>query len=182
VGADGAVAIDANEGLDVYQARSFARSIADYNISFFEEPLDDNDILRLADFRREAPMPIAAGHYETSLARWRDMAVNNSVDILLMNVCSGGGFTAGVKVAALAEAFGMPLNHGGGYANFNMHLHAGVAHGGLCEWHLETVALIRALYKGMPELIGDRLVLPTTPGLGFELNRDALKEFAVKPA
>jgi len=53
----------------------------------------------------------------------------------------------------------MPLNHGGGYANFNMHLHAGVAHGGLCEWHLETVALIRALYKGMPELIGDRLVL-----------------------
>ncbi len=75
----------------------------------------------------------------------------------------------------------VPIANAGAYANFNMHLHAGVASGGLCEWHLSAVAMCRVLYKGVPELTGgDRIVLPTIPGLGFELNRDAMKDFAAK--
>ena len=180
-GPEASVSIDANESLDEYQARHFAREIAGYNIGFFEEPLRANDIHRLADFRREAPMPIAAGQNEGQLSRWRDMVENNAVDLLQMNVCIGGGFTAGVKVAALAQAFGVPIANAGAYSSFNMHLHAGVANGGLCEWHLNAVAMERVLYRGLPELTGgDRLVLPTAPGLGFELNRDALRDFAVK--
>jgi L-alanine-DL-glutamate epimerase-like enolase superfamily enzyme len=180
-GSEASVSIDANESLDEYQARHFAREIAGYNIGFFEEPLRANDIHRLADFRREVPMPIAAGQNEGQLSRWRDMVENNAVDLLQMNVCIGGGFTAGVKVAALAQAFGVPIANAGAYSSFNMHLHAGVANGGLCEWHLNAVAMERVLYNGLPELTGgDRLALPTAPGLGFELNRDALRDFAVK--
>jgi hypothetical protein len=42
--------------------------------------------------------------------------------------------------------------------------------------------MCRVLYTGLPELIGgDRLVLSDKPGLGFALNRDALRDFAVKP-
>jgi len=64
-----------------------------------------------------------------------------------------------------------------------MHLHAGVANGGPCEWHLNAVAMCKVLYNGVPELTGgDHLILPEKPGLGFELNRDALRDFAVKPA
>jgi hypothetical protein len=33
-----------------------------------------------------------------------------------------------------------------------MHLHAGVANGGLCEWHLNAVAYCSVLYKGLPDL------------------------------
>jgi L-alanine-DL-glutamate epimerase-like enolase superfamily enzyme len=180
-GPDATVSIDANESLDEYQARHLARRLADYNVGFFEEPLRGNDIQRLAEFRREAPMPIAAGQNEGALSRWREMMENNSVDLLQLNVCMGGGFTAGVKVAGMAQAFGVPIANAGAYSNFNMHLHAGVANGGLCEWHLSAVAMCRVLYKGVPELTGgDRIVLPTTPGLGFELNRDAMKDFAAK--
>jgi L-rhamnonate dehydratase len=180
-GPDATVSIDANESLDEYQARHLARQLADFNIGFFEEPLRGNDIQRLAEFRREAPMPIAAGQNEGALSRWREMMENNSVDLLQLNVCMGGGFTAGVKVAGMAQAFGVPIANAGAYSNFNMHLHAGVANGGLCEWHLSAVAMCRVLYKGVPELTGgDRIVLPTTPGLGFELNRDAMKDFAGK--
>ncbi|MGH9592764.1 MAG: mandelate racemase/muconate lactonizing enzyme family protein, partial [Bryobacteraceae bacterium] len=177
------VFIDANQSLDEFQARNFARQIAPYNIGFFEEPLRANDIHRLADFRREAPMPIAAGQNEGALSRWRDMLENNAVDILQFNVCMAGGFTAGMKIAGMAQAFGVPIDNAGGYSNFNMHLHAGVANGGLCEWHLNAVAMGKVLYNGLPDLTaGDRLVLPEKPGLGFELNRDALRDFAVKPA
>jgi L-rhamnonate dehydratase len=177
------VMIDANQSLDEFQARHLARRIAPYNLGFFEEPLRANDIHRLADFRREAPMPIAAGQNEGALARWRDMLENNAVDILQFNVCMAGGFTAGMKIAGMAQAFGVPIDNAGGYSNFNMHLHGGVANGGMCEWHLNAVGMGRVLYKGLPELTnGDRLVLPDKPGLGFELNRDALRDFAVKPA
>ncbi len=182
-GGQAEVFIDANQSLDEFQARHFVRQIAPYNIGFFEEPLRANDIHRLADFRREAPMPIAAGQNEGALSRWRDMLENNAVDVLQLNVCIGGGFTAGMKVAGMAQAFGVPIENGGGYSNFNMHLHAGVANGGLCEWHLNAVAMGKVLYNGLPDLTaGDRLELPEKPGLGFELNRDALREFAVKPA
>jgi L-alanine-DL-glutamate epimerase-like enolase superfamily enzyme len=181
-GQDAEVFIDANQSLDVWQARYLARQIASYNIGFFEEPLRANDIHRLADFRREAPMPIAAGQNEGHLSRWRDMVENNAVDLLQFNVCIGGGFTAGLKIAALAQAFGVPIDNAGAYAAFNMHIHAGVANGGLCEWHLNAEGMNRVLYKDPPQLTrGDRLVLPDKPGLGFELNRDALREFALKP-
>ena len=157
-----------------------ARSRA-YDIGFFEEPLRANDIHRLADFRREAPMPIAAGQNEGALSRWRDMLEASAVDLLQFNVCMAGGFTAGMKIAGMAQAFGVPIDNAGAYSNFNMHLHAGVANGGMCEWHLNAVAMCRVLYNGLPELTsGDRIVLPEKPGLGFELNRDALRDFAVK--
>ena len=176
------VSIDANQSLNEFQARHFVRQIAPYNIQFFEEPLRANDIHRLADFRREAPMPIAAGQNEGALSRWREMLENNAVDILQFNVCMAGGFTAGMKIAGMAQAFGVPIDNAGGYSNFNMHLHAGVANGGQCEWHLSAVAMGKVLYNGLPDLIGgDRLVLPDKPGLGFEINRDALRDFAVKP-
>jgi len=182
-GADAEVYIDANQSLDEFQARPFVRQIAPYDIGFFEEPLRANDIHRLADFRREAPMPIAAGQNEGALSRWRDMLENNAVDLLQFNVCMAGGFTAGMKIAGMAQAFGVPIDNAGAYSNFNMHLHAGVANGGMCEWHLNAVAMCRVLYNGTPELTGgDRIELPEKPGLGFELNRDALREFAVKPA
>jgi len=176
------VSIDANQSLDEFQARHFARQLAPYNIRFFEEPLRANDIHRLADFRREAPMPVAAGQNEGALSRWRDMLEASAVDILQFNVCMAGGFTAGMKIAGMAQAFGVPIDNAGGYSNFNMHLHAGVANGGLCEWHLNAVAMGKVLYNGLPDLTGgDRLVLPDKPGLGFELNRDAVRDFAVKP-
>ena len=174
------IMIDANQALDLLTARRFTRQLAPYDLTFFEEPLRANDVLRLADLRREAPMPIAAGQNEGHLSRWRDMLQHESVDLLQFNVCIGGGFTAGLKIAGLAQAFGTPIENAGGYSHFNMHLHAGVANGGLCEWHLNAVAYCNILYKGLPDLTnGDELVLPQAPGLGFELNRDALKQFAV---
>jgi L-rhamnonate dehydratase len=180
-GADASIYIDANQSLDEFQARHFARQIAEYDIGFFEEPLRANDIQRLADFRREAPMPIAAGQNEGALSRWRDMMEASAVDLLQFNVCIGGGFTAGLKIAGMAQAFGVPIDNAGAYSNFNMHLHAGVANGGMCEWHLNAVGMCRVLYNGLPELTGgDKIVLPEKPGLGFEINRDALREFAVK--
>lgn len=178
-GSEAQIYIDANHGIDEYQTRRFIDRIKDYDIAFFEEPLRGNDIRRLADLRRVSPIPIAAGQNEGHLRRWRDMLVANAVDILQFNVCISGGYTSGLKIAALGQAFGVPIDCGGAWPRFNMHLHGGLANGGMAEWHFRAVALERALYKESIELKGDVLELPEKPGVGFELNRDVLKDSAV---
>src|SRR5690606_27404742 len=136
-----------------------------YDIALFEEPLRGNDVRRLADFRRQISIPVSAGQNEGHIARWRDMAVNDAVDVLQMNVCMCGGYTNAVKIAAIGQAFGLQIDNGGGYALFNMHLHAGVANGGMAEWHMSSVNLERNTYRERFELTRDgKLELPDRPG------------------
>lgn len=174
--------IDANCSLDSYHALRLARLVADHDVALFEEPLRDNDVRRLADFRRSAPMAVAAGQNEGQLFRYRDLLVADAVDILQPNVCIGGGYTAGIRAAGLASAFGVPIDNGGAFPFHNMHLHAGLANGGLVEWHLVAVSMCRSIFTGLPDRDGDILTLPDAPGLGFELDRDAVREIGRQPA
>lgn len=178
VGPDVSLYIDANHGLNEYQARRFIERIEKYDLALFEEPLRGNDVLRLADLRRHSPIPISAGQNEGNIARWRDMALNAAVDVLQLNVCMCGGYTGALKIAGLAQAFSLPLDNGGGYALFNMHLHGGLANGGMVEWHMSSVALEREFYRERFDLQQGRLTLPERPGLGFELRPEILGRFA----
>lgn len=176
VGAEVELFIDANHGLNEYEARRFIDRIVEYDVALFEEPLRGNDVRRLADLRRHSPIPLSAGQNEGHLARWRDLAVHDAVDILQLNVCMCGGYTGALKIAGLANAFALPLDNGGGYALFNMHLHAGVANGGMIEWHMNSVALEREFYDQHFELEGGRLTLPDRPGLGFDLKPEIRRQ------
>ncbi|MGD8808441.1 MAG: mandelate racemase/muconate lactonizing enzyme family protein [Gammaproteobacteria bacterium] len=178
VGSEADIYIDANHALDAWHARRFIEDIAEYEVAFFEEPLRGNDVLRLADLRATSGMKIAAGQNEGHLRRFRDLIAGDAVDILQLNVCIGGGFTAGAKIAALAQAWSVPIDNGGGYALFNAHLHAGLANGGMAEWHMGAVALERELYRERFELDADRLALSEAPGVGLSIDPVTLRSFA----
>ena len=74
-----------------------------------------------------------------------------------------------------------PIENGGAWPFHNMHLHAGLANGGMVEYHYLAVELCRQLYKGLPEPEAGWLTLPETPGLGFEPDRDRIREIAKLP-
>jgi L-alanine-DL-glutamate epimerase-like enolase superfamily enzyme len=86
-----------------------------------------------------------------------------------------------MKVAAMAQARNVPIANGGAFPFHNGHLHAGLAHGGLVEWHLAAVDLCRRLFRDLPVPGGASMTLTDRPGLGFELDRDAVREFAGRP-
>jgi L-rhamnonate dehydratase len=182
VGEEVEIFVDANCNLDSFSALKLARDMSEYGVTFFEEPIRGNDAGRLADLRRRSPIPIAAGQNEGQLFRFRDLLAADAVDVLQPNVCICGGYTAASKAAALAQAFGVPIDNGGAFPFHNMHLHAGLANGGMVEWHLLAVAMGQVLYTNMPEANVDELVLPETPGLGFELNVDAVRELGRAPS
>src|SRR3546814_6743292 len=91
------------------------RAIEDCNITWFEEPLHQNDARALADLRMHTRIPLAAGQMEGHRWRLRELVDNQAVDILQPNVCFCGGYTEARKAAHLAQAFNLPIANGGGW-------------------------------------------------------------------
>jgi len=181
IGDKGELFIDANCSLDPSSARWLAERLSDYNITFFEEPVRDNDPAQMAELRRATGIRVAGGQNEGQLWRFQSLLDAGAVDVIQPNVVICGGLTAGAKVAALAEARNVTLANGGAFPYHNMHLHGGLAHGGLVEWHLVAVEMSKPIFTGLPEAKGQTLALPDKPGLGFELDMAAVKELAKRP-
>ncbi|PQO23340.1 mandelate racemase [Rhodobacteraceae bacterium WD3A24] len=180
-GKDAQIYIDANCSLDPASALWLAERTRELDVAFFEEPVRDNDIPHMRELRRATGMRVAAGQNEGKLGRFAELVTSGAVDVIQPNAVICGGFTAGAKAAAIAEAHNVEFANGGAFPFHNMHLHAGLAHGGLVEWHLISVEMCKALFRSLPERDGDTLALPETPGLGFEADRDALRDFAARP-
>jgi L-rhamnonate dehydratase len=181
VGPDVELFIDANCNLDYLHAAKLAAMIKPHGITFFEEPLTQNDAPLMAELRRNCGIPLACGQNEGLLYRFRDLLLNKSVDYLQPNVAISGGITQCLKVAGLAAAFNVAIENGGAWPFHNMHLHAGVANGGMVEYHYLAVELCQMLYAGVPKPEAGWLTLPEKPGLGFEPNRDTIREIAKLP-
>jgi L-alanine-DL-glutamate epimerase-like enolase superfamily enzyme len=181
-GDDAELFIDANCSLDPYHALELARRVLPLGISFFEEPITQNDAALLADLRRRAGIAIAAGQNEGLAWRFRDLLQHQAVDVLQPNVVISGGFTQCLRVAGMASAFNVPIANGGAWPFHNMHLHAGLAHGGLVEYHYPAVLACRTIYRQLPEPQEGWLTLPDAPGLGFEPDEDCVKEIAKRPS
>jgi L-alanine-DL-glutamate epimerase-like enolase superfamily enzyme len=178
VGPDIALFIDANCSLDLHHAALLAEMVKPCKVTFFEEPITQNDALQMRELRRRTGMPLACGQNEGLIFRFRDLLLNEAVDYLQPNVVSGAGFTQCVRIAGLAAAFNVPLANGGAWQYHNMHLQAGLANGGLVEMHYLADELYKRIYRGLPVPVDGWLTLPDAPGLGFEPDRDAIRDIA----
>lgn len=182
VGPDVQLFIDANCNLDPHGAYKLAQAVAPFNVDFFEEPLLKNDIGWLADLRRRSPVPLAGGQNEGLSFRFRDLLAGKCVDVLQPNVVIGGGFTQAQKIAAMADAFATPIANGGGWPFHNAHLHAGVSNGGLVEYHVPAVNVCERIFTGLAKPERGKMAMSERPGLGFDLDMDAVKAFAKRPS
>jgi len=178
VGEDIDIAIDINCELDFPDALAVTRMCRPYDLAFVEEPVMGNHPRRLADFRRQTDTGIATGQSIGSLARFGELLALDAVDMLQPNVINCGGYTGGLRVADLALAFEVPICNGGGSTVHNMHLQAGAINGTACEWHpYQSAGAAAVVFPGAPVPEGGNLTLPDRPGLGFDPDPDAVKEF-----
>jgi L-alanine-DL-glutamate epimerase-like enolase superfamily enzyme len=159
--------VDANCSLDALHAGELAQRLEPYGIAFFEEPITQNDVRQMADLRRRTRIPLACGQNEGLAYRFRDLMLGQAVDVVQPNVVISGGFTQCLRIAGMAQAFNVALENGGAWPFHNMHLHGGLAAGGLVEYHLPAVAVCEAVYGPLPEPQNGWLELPEAPGLGF---------------
>ncbi len=180
VGDEVELMIDANYLFSFNRALELCKLVEPYGITWFEEPVYQNDAKLLADLRRHTDIPLAAGQNEGHRFRHRELIVNHAVDIAQPNVCSVGGYTEAVKVAALAQAFNLPIANGGGWPHHNMHLQAAMANGWRVEFHFEMWGVGDKIYHEPAAPDHGWVTLPETPGLGLEPRADVLKGYEEK--
>lgn len=168
--------VDANYLFSLPHALELCRRIEPYGIKWFEEPVYGNDARLLAHLRRQTRIPIAAGQNEGSKWRHRELLVHEAVDILQPNVVWVGGYTEAAKVAAMAQAWNVPIANGGGWPHHNMHLIAGVANGWRVEFHVPMWVTGERLFRDPPKPLRGTVTLTERPGLGLEPNEDILRE------
>ena len=179
VGPDIDIMIDANYRFTPVDALMLSRAVEDCNLTWFEEPLHQNDARALADLRNRTNIPIACGQMEGHRWRIRELIEKQAVDILQPNCCYNGGYTETRKAAHLAQAYNMPIANGAGWPIFNMHTMAGLMNGWLVEFHWGMWQAGQKLFKGAPAPENDRVKIPDAPGLGFEPIYEALEETRV---
>ncbi|WP_212767863.1 mandelate racemase/muconate lactonizing enzyme family protein [Streptomyces sp. YIM 121038] len=176
VGDDVDLMIDANYLFNPTDAKLLCRAVEDCGLTWFEEPLHQNDARALADLRAHTRIPLAAGQMEGHRWRLRELVEHRAVDVLQPNACYCGGFTEARKAAHLAQAHNLPVAHGGGWPLVNMHTLAGLMNGWILEWHLGMAQVGELLFPDAPRPRDGRLTLPDAPGLGVSVDRDALRD------
>ncbi|MGH9623657.1 MAG: mandelate racemase/muconate lactonizing enzyme family protein [Bryobacteraceae bacterium] len=171
--------IDGNYLFSINRALQLAKRVEHYNITWFEEPIFGNDARLLSQLRQRCSVPISAGQNEGSRFRHLELLEHASVDILQPNVCYVGGYTEGMKVAALAQAYNILIADGGGWPHHNMHLQAAASNGWRVEFHYLMWQTGNIIYRNPPQPVKGNVTLTEDHGLGLEPNREALKEYLV---
>src|SRR5216684_4473369 len=182
VGDDVELMCDANYMFNPVEAKMFLRAVEDYNLTWIEEPLFQNDARALHDLRRGTKTPIAAGQMEGHRWRLRELVEKQAVDILQPNCAYNGGYTETRKVAHLAQIYNLPIANGGGWPRLNMHTMAGLMNGWRVEFHLGMKFVEDLIWKNAPHPKDDVIKLNPDPGLGLTPNKDVLKDALLKEA
>ena len=124
-------------------------------------------------------MPLHAGEFIFSIYDYAEYIRRGAVDVLRFIVDNVGGITGGMKVAALAECFGMECvpHNWGDTLDHAVHFHCELAMPNNV-WFEMTVpqgAYDRPYMKDRIRIASDGYVdAPTKPGLGYEIDRNVL--------
>lgn len=109
IGPDVDLAIDVNSGWSLQAAIKMTEKLEPYNIYWLEEPLPPDEIDNHAKLASCTNIPIAIG--ETHATKWefKDLMERGAVDIVQADIVRCGGVTEWIKIAAIADAYGLPM-------------------------------------------------------------------------
>jgi L-alanine-DL-glutamate epimerase-like enolase superfamily enzyme len=155
-----------------------------YNLFFVETPLWPDDLEGYAQVARSQPIPIAAGEWLTTRFEFLDLMDRGKIGVAQPDIGRVGGLTEARRVAALARERGLPVvphlwNTGISIAAA-VHFAAATADCPFIEFlpaELSESSLRRDLLQVEHHMVDGVIPLPTRPGLGIELDRDALERF-----
>lgn len=173
--------VDANGACSEKQALELARRFDANDVSWFEEPVSTDDIVGLASLRHRVParMEIAAGEYGFTPDDFRRLLEHRAVDVLQADVTRCGGVTGFLRVAALCDAFHIPLSAHCAPA-LHLHVAASVPRLRHQEWFHDHVRIEQLFFDGAP-LPADGAISPdlTRTGHGLQLLKDRAEPYAV---
>jgi L-alanine-DL-glutamate epimerase-like enolase superfamily enzyme len=187
VGADVEIMVDAGASEQFWPhgykwALETAHMLADYEVTWFEEALVPDDIEGFKKLREHAPLPISTGEVLTRRQSFMPWLEQGAVDIIQPDSTKCGGLSEARRIAWMAYDHNILLvSHGWNTAvglAADLQLAAAMPVARYVEY-ITPAPYIDDLVTQPFTLDADgMLAIPTGPGLGIELDQDALERMS----
>ena len=188
VGPDVELMVDAG-GSDAFWPHGYkwalrtAHMLAAYDVVWFEEALPPDDIAGFIELRRNAPLPITTGEVLTRRQSFWPLLQQHAVDIVQPDCTKCGGLTEAWRIGWMAYEHNIRIvPHGWNTAiglAADLHLTAALPVADYVEFLTPSPYMDRLITNPLKPDAAGMLHLPDGPGLGIELNREAMAEYAV---
>jgi L-alanine-DL-glutamate epimerase-like enolase superfamily enzyme len=158
-----------------------ARMLADYNVTWFEEPLVPDALNDYVELRRSAVIPIAGGEVLTRRQSFQPWLEAKAFDIVQPDVTKVGGLSEARHIGWMACDHGARMiPHGWNTAvglAADLQLASAFPTTEFVEY-LSGSPFIDEIAKGGWKLDRDgMLAIPDRPGLGIEIDQDAFERY-----
>ncbi len=154
----------------VYESIVMGREMERLGVYWLEDPIPTTDVAGLTEIAAALDIPVVSGENVSGKQGFRELFERRATDVAMIDVQAVGGVTEWMKVAAMAEAFNLPVvSHL--FDEFSVHLVAAIPNG---TW-TEHMPWWESIYRDPPQPQNGSMRVPQVPGIGYELDREAMK-------
>lgn len=190
VGDDIDICVEAHGAFNVNSAIKMGRALEEFRPFFYEEPVPPPYVDAMVKVAQAVRIPIATGEKLYSLHDFRELFEKQACEILQPDLDLTGGLLATRKIAAMAEAYLVPLAPHNPLGPVNT-----AASVQLCA-HIRNFIILETMtqftpQRGRPgwwdwllevpvEVKNGQIAVPSLPGVGLVVNEKRLAEFEDK--
>jgi galactonate dehydratase len=185
VGPDVDLLIDQHRRLAPMHAIRLDKRLAEFNLYWMEESCQAEYADELAQIRREIGIPVVIGEATYTKAGFRPLLEKRAADILNPDVACVGGILELKEIAAMAEPFLVamsPHNYNSTLVALASTVHASAVMPNfvITEYFLPFVDFCDQISTSQLKPKNGYITLPTAPGLGVDVDEEALKKYPGK--
>ncbi|MBH65850.1 MAG: galactonate dehydratase [Chloroflexi bacterium] len=185
-GPDIDIMIDVVNRLTPAEAIGLGRALDSFNLYFYEDPIEPENMEQWGWVAEQQPIPLAMGERLYTVYQFQDLLDHKGAAFVRPDLSLAGGITNVKKIAAIAEA-----NYVGVVPHNPLscvltaacvQLDAAVHNIAVQEYPHDDDSGVKAeLVKEPLKRVGGYLEVPTTPGIGVELNEESFKHHPPVP-
>ncbi len=185
LGDDVDILSDANTAYTIADARRVLPVLADIRAGWLEEPFACNDFASYREAAKITPLvPIAAGENHYTRFEFAQLLEAGAVQVWQPDLSKCGGITEGMRIAAIASAWRIPINPHSSATGLNhaatLHFLAATENAGYFEACVSKFNPFRDMFGSVWEVGADGCVTPPEgPGLGVEVDESLFDKYPV---
>lgn len=164
-------------------ALNTAKMLAKYDVAWFEEALPPDDIDGFVELRRHSPVPISTGEVLVRRQTFWPFLQRHAVDIIQPDATKCGGLTEAWRIGWMAYEHNiLMVPHGWNTAiglAADLQLVASLPVAKYVEFLTPSPYMDELITEPFRPDAEGYLHIPTKPGLGVQLNRDAMRKFGM---
>jgi L-alanine-DL-glutamate epimerase-like enolase superfamily enzyme len=181
IGPDVLLMLDANNAWqDLPTALLYMNRLEAYDPYWIEEPFSPDDLDNHAKLAQRSRVTVATGEIEAGRWRFKEMLDKQAAEILQTDATVCGGISEWRRIAATAASYGVTVSPHA-WHDIHVHLAASAPNARHVEFMPDDhiVNFRRLIDRQLVAKDGD-LLLPQTPGLGFEFDKEAVRKYGTR--